>query len=305
MLKQARQLIVNNLWASYHSTSPQIKLIEDCLQKKGTASPVLDHFAIIDLPGPHTGITHLSSIFSSLGYEIRGRDYLADKQNDFVWMAEADSDNQAAASVLPQVVVADFRLQEMPPTVRSIIEKYSRFARPSPREEVGKLTERIVRGDASAMQPLGALLSDYFSGRDWPLPSVKEFHTVQEFNELLAWVLIFGRRPNHFTLSIHLLGSFADLSSFHTFIENDAQLALNSEGGVIKGDPLKGIAQSSTIGERQTIKIADGEITLPTEFVEFVWRYPHKEVSKPILWKDYFTGFVAQHADHVIESLYV
>ena len=132
MLKQARQLIVNNLWTSYHSISPQIKLIEDSLQKKGTTSLILDHFAIIDLPGPHTGISHLSNIFSSLGYETRGRDYLADKQNDFLWMAEVDSENQPASSVLPQVVVADFRLQEMPRAVRNIIEKYSHAARPSP-----------------------------------------------------------------------------------------------------------------------------------------------------------------------------
>lgn len=305
MLKQARQHIVNRLWAGYHSTSPQIKRIESCLKKIGVENVILDHFAIIDLPGPRTGITHLSQLFASLGYEMRGRDYLADKQNDFLWMAEEDSPRQEAHAVLPQVVVADFRLDEMPLDVKTIIAKYAQLSPPSPLATVQTLSQRIANHDTSAINPLNDCLLRYFSGRDWPLPTVKEFHTVQAFNELLAWVLVFGRKPNHFTLSIHLLQHFKDLPDFHDFIETEVKLTLNQEGGVIKGGRTTGIAQSSTVGQLQTVALADGTITLPTEFVEFVWRYPRANLSgTPLLWKDYFTDFVAQHADHVIESLY-
>lgn len=305
MLNQVRQNIVNNLWGRYKNHSPQIKLIEDSLKRIGVCRLVLDHFAIIDLPGPHTGIRYLSELFSCLGYHPRGRDYLPDKQNDFLWMAESDSGEKKAAEALPQVVVADFRLEEMPPGIKKIIEKYGRQSPPCPQQIIQKLASQSAHGDLDAEKQLNSLLLHYFSGRDWPLPTINEFHTVQEFNELLAWVMVFGRRPNHFTLSIHLLEHFADLNDFHQFIENDVQLSLNHEGGVIKGGKTSGIAQSSTMGQLQTVKMADGAITLPAEFVEFVWRFPlPANGTQPVLWKDYFTGFIAQHADHVIESLY-
>jgi hypothetical protein len=147
---------------------------------------------------------------------------------------------------------------------------------------------------------------NYLSGRTWPLPSTREFRTVHEFNELLAWVLIFGHKPNHFTLSVHLLSEFPDLSAFHRFIEEDLQLPLNNEGGIIKGRKESGIAQGSTVGNPQNVSLSDGDVELPLGFVEFVWRYPQPHLaSKPIWWKDYFTGFVANHANRVIESLYI
>src|SRR5262249_44381383 len=118
------------------------------------------------------------------------------------------------------------------------------------------------------------LLSHYFSGRDWPLPMIKEFNTVKEFNELLAWVLIFGRRPNHFTLSIHLLPQFANLNVFLAFISQETAFDLNQDGGIVKGGGKTGIAQGSTMGTWQKIKLQDGEITIRSDFVEFVWRYP-------------------------------
>jgi hypothetical protein len=36
----------------------------------------------------------------------------------------------------------------------------------------------------------------------------------------------------------------------------------------------------------------------------FVWRHP-KKAGKVALWHDYFTGFVADNADRVVESLYL
>lgn len=83
-------------------------------------------------------------------------------------------------------------------------------------------------------------------------------------------------------------------------------IQLNHEGGIIKGGRQAGIEQSSTAGKLQKIKLADGEIELPCGFVEFVWRFPHAHATaKPILWQDYFTGFIATHANRVIESLYI
>ncbi|RDI48646.1 DUF1338 domain-containing protein [Aquicella lusitana] len=304
MLKQVRRTLIHQLWDKYRSQSVQTQLIEKGLKHKGIQKFTLDHFAIIDLPGPHTGISHLNQLFSAIGYIVQGRDYLPDKQNDFLWMTECDSLHSPATEVLPQVVVADFRLDELPLTIRKIIEKYAAKTRPSPVPEAQKLAGRAYLGDEAAANNLYSLITHYLSGRDWPLPTINEFHTVQAFNELLAWVLVFGRTPNHFTLSVHLLDHFSDLNAFHAFIETEVELPLNQDGGVIKGGPSVGIAQGSTAGMPKTIPLADGSIQLPTDFVEFVWRYPCYPSVKPVLWEDYFTGFVAQHADRVIESLY-
>lgn len=305
MLKQLRQNIVQQLWATYCSTSPQIRLIENALKQRGVQKIILDHFALIDLPGPNTGIPHLSQLFTTLGYAVRGQDYLAEKQNDFLWLAEIDSADHDARDVLPQIVVADFRLEEMPLDIKKIIEKYAQQSKAFSHTELKQLVSQVAAGDSRAETYAREKIITYFTGRDWPLPTVKEFHTVHEFNELLAWVLIFGRRPNHFTLSIHLLNHFAHLDDFHHFIDA-LSIPLNQDGGLIKGGETAGIAQSSTMGLPQIVKLSDGDIEIPTEFVEFVWRYPRVlSDQKPKLWKDYFTGFIAQHADHVIESLYI
>ena len=81
MLKQLRQNIVQNLWQTYCQDSHDIQLINAAFAQKGISRYTLDHFAIIDLPGPHSGIHQLSQIFSAIGYTEQGKDYLTDKQN--------------------------------------------------------------------------------------------------------------------------------------------------------------------------------------------------------------------------------
>lgn len=308
MLKKLRQSIIQSLWQSYYQRTPQMQCIENKLQEKGINKLYLDHFAIIDLPGPQTGIPKLQTLFSMLGYTYQGHDYLAEKQNDFVWLCEKDSVHLLAKETLPQAVVADFRLEELPTEIKKIIEKYSRLAPHSPIESIQTCIPDL---NAENIQKIVTLLVDqYFLGRDWPLPTVNEYYTVQEFNELLAWVLVYGRRPNHFTLSIHLLDYFSDLTHFSQFIEKETKLILNQDGGTIKGGVHTGIQQGSTIGIMEDVHLADGCIQIPSGFVEFVWRYPMNNAgncgtyTKPTFWNDYFTGFVGQHANRVIESLY-
>ncbi len=300
MSKTIRQSVIEHLWQHWHDQSPEIRQIAAGLQQRGSTPFVLDHFAVIDLPSVRSGISELGQIFSAIGYREHGRGYLPEKQNDFLWMAEEDSAQCSARDALPQVVVADFRLDEMPGDVRNIIEKYVAHTVNSPLAEIKEL---LAKNDVAA-DKISQLICDYLkAGRDWPLPTVSDFLTVRAFNELLAWVLVFGRKPNHFTVSVHLLSGFTDLADFNRFIEHDMRLSLNPDGGLIKGKKESGIAQSSTKGVLRKIQLADGEVELPTDFTEFVWRYPVSS-STPVMWNDYFTGFVAQHADYVIESLY-
>lgn len=293
MLHKTQQAILLSLWQNYCKITPHVKQIAWHLSKKNMTLPPIDHLAIIDLPGPNTGIRVLENIFSRIGYTLHGSDYLPEKQNDFAWLAANNTKGIPAKEALPQIVVADFRLDEMPNEIRDIIYHYSSQAPTSPLK---------IMTDMTDPEQLQQLFSHYLSGRDWPLPTTREFNLVHEFNELLAWVLVFGRRPNHFTYSIHLLPEFATLQEFHAFVINETGLSLNHDGGVIKGSREVGIQQGSTAGIPEDVALKDGTVQLPTGFIEFVWRYHHK--PNPHLWEDYYTGFVANHANRVIQSLY-
>lgn len=303
MPKLFTQALLQNLWQAWYQSSPDMQGITKAFRQRGISAFTQDHFAVIDLPSAHSGIPQLKQLFEKLGYLERGKDYLAEKQNDFLWMAEANGEDLPAKEVLPQVVVADFRLDQMPPDIAAIISHYANQTSALILPELHALIEGVDSGDESAIKPCTEKFCQYFAGRDWPLPSVSEFRQVREFNELLAWVLVFGRRPNHFTLSIHLMDQFPDLGTFHQFIEEEVKLRLNEEGGAIKGGKEKGIAQGSTAGIMQKVKLSDGEIDLPYGFVEFVWRYPLKD-QDPCKWSDYFPDFIASQANRVIESLY-
>ena len=303
MLKRIRREVVSALQNQYNVHTPHMRLIAAGLSQYGIEKLTFDHFAVIDLPSLHSGISVLQQLFSAIGYLVQGRDYLPDKQNAFLWMTEVDCLDTPVKDVLPQVVVADFCLDDMPVEIKKIVEKYSAYIPIPPLTDIQRLIGKAFLGDGDAASTIRDRLITYLSGRDWPLPTVAEFSTVNEFNELLAWVLVFGRRPNHFTISVHLLESFTTLEKFIQFVEQTLPMPLNHEGGVIKGGERIGIAQCSTQGALQLIELADGSVQLPTGFVEFVWRYARKEC--PMLWQDFYTGFVAQHANRVIESLYV
>jgi len=300
-----RTEIIKTIWNYYQNTSLEMLKISEAFERHHIHSRPLDHFALIDLPSPLSGIKTLKEIFTHLGYVVRGEGYLPEKQNGFLWLAEEGCEELPACQVLPQVVVADFCLDELPVHVRNIIEKYTQHIKPAPLLLIHDLIKQALNHDEAKKKCTQVILS-YLAGRDWPLPTRYDYELVKEFNELLSWVLVFGRRPNHFTLSIHLLNHFSNLNEFHTFIQTHAQLSLNQEGDQIKGNRQAGIEQGSTNGALETVLLADGAIQIPTSFVEFVWRYPHtKSQDEATLWGDYFTGFVSDHANKVIESLCV
>jgi hypothetical protein len=304
LLKQTRIALTQHLWHNYRQTVPVFQTLETALQQRGEAPIVWDHFAIIDLPSPYSGIPYLSQLFAALGYRVQGLDYLPAKQNDFLWLVETDAMTQLATETLPQIVVADFRLSALPVAIKNIVEKYTAQIPPSPLAIIQCLSGKAYLGDAAAAKQLLAILIKAFSQRPWSLPTLADFKTVHHFNELLAWVLLFGPVANHFTVAAHLLGSFDSMVSFIEFIQTTLGLQLNAEGGLLKGNAALGIEQASTVGMPQQVQLADGYVSLPGPFIEFVWRYPLSMQKKPSYWRDYYSGFVAQNANKVIESLY-
>ncbi len=303
LLKQVRIDLNELLWRHYKTQSPHARLLEAELIQRGETA-ALDHYAIITAPSIYCSMESLAEIFTSIGYCLQGRDYLPEKQNDFLWMTEEDAFGNNAHNVLPQVVLADFRLHELPESTQTILKKYMHHGDPNAIEAIKKLAMQAKHGDAEAAAKLTTTLATYLTQRDWPLPSKEDLLKISESNELLAWTLLFGRCPNHFTISVHLLKGFKSLESFNQFITNDLKLPLNSTGGVIKGNKSMGIEQSSTLGAKITTQTIDELIEIANSFIEFVWRFPQNENPKATQWNDYFTGFIANNANKVIESLY-
>ncbi len=304
MLDYVKNCIINQLWQAYSTNLLSLSMIQANLQAQYQEELKLDHLALIDLPGPDTGIDVLSGLFAFLGYVICGQGYLAEKQNNFRWLAEQSAVPKLAVSALPQIVVADFRREALTPEVLKIIDHYAAFSKPLDNNRLAFLQERTLQRDKIAADEMIALIMSYLKGRDWPLPTVNEYEIVKRHNELLAWVLVMGRQVNHFAWAIHLSTYFSSLEAFNCFLRSSLKIPLNEKGGVIKGHASQGIKQSSTLAAVKSIRLADGVIDLPDRFLEFVWRYPKQE-GRSLLWEDYFTGFIADNADRVVESLFL
>lgn len=303
MLNHVKSYIFNQLWESYSAHLKELSTIQSHIQKHFQEKLILDHFALIDLPGLYTGMDTLTCLFSYLGYSVRGQDYLTEKQNNFRWLSEEVTPETLAVDASPQIVVADFRREELAPEVLKIIDHYAGFAQALDNDQLKILHQRTLQQDEKAASELSRFILNYLQSRDWPLPTVKEYEIVKSHNELLAWVLVMGRQVNHFAWAIHLSKSFSQLKIFNQFLNSSLNISLNQKGGLIKGNINKGIEQSSTQPAIKSIKLADGVIALSDRFIEFVWRYP-KKVGENRRWHDYFTGFVADNADRVVESLY-
>lgn len=300
LLAETRQLIITQFWQTY------LQNIVPAQQIYSVTSPniYLDHFAIIDLPGTNSGISQLKHLFTLLGFQEKGGGYLAEKQNDFIWLHEENCENKIAIDVLPQIVLADFRLHELPLTVQTIIKKYTQHITPLPLFEIEKLCDAVKNGDKTAQSKLISTILNLLNGRAWPTPCIEDYEIVKATNELLSWVLIFGRQANHFGLSIHLMTEFNNLKEFNDFIKNKLAIQFNNRELEIKGHKQLGIEQSSTTDHFIKVTLEDGDIEIPSPFMEFVWRFPKIPNTPAILWKDYYTDFYAPNANRVIESVY-
>jgi hypothetical protein len=304
LLPSARQKIIHKLWETYLSSVPQARRIITFLHEYNQRNCILDHLAIIDLPGSYSGIPYLSQLFSQIGFNVAGGGYLPDKQNDFAWLTECNAKGQLSHHVLPQIVIADFRLQELPLPIRKIIEKYVRYIPPHSSSAFTNRCEQLANGDTQALEDVVTLLEQTCSGRAWPTPTLNDFETVREANELLAWTLVFGRRPNHFGISVHHMKNFNQLNEFNEFMKQKAEIQFNHRENEIKGNAAMGITQSSTADDIITVQLEDAAIEIPAPFMEFVWRYHVSANTQPSLWEDYFVGFYAENANKVIESVY-
>ncbi len=292
-MKQKIQIrLKEKLWNAYSNSIPELPLIFK------NVLPVIDHYAIIDLPSKHSGIGYWKSIFEICGLEQRGSGYLAKKQNDFIWIADPLIEHASILESTPQVVLADFRMEELSKKTQQIIQKYSNYI--DSKFDIDYLYK--LENEPSAVDVIADEIANHVNLRPWPQPTLNEYLSVNEENPLLAWVLLFGRKVNHFGIGVHAMGNYKTFSEFNKDIQDNYQIKLNDIDGIIKGSPSCGIEQSSTIGALTSIRFNDKVIQINDSFLEFAWR--HAIVPNPKKMGDYYLDFLPDNADKVIESLY-
>ncbi|ETO05098.1 hypothetical protein RFI_32299 [Reticulomyxa filosa] len=125
----------------------------------------LDHFAIIDLPSENSGKNNLEKIIKKLGFITAGHGYIAEKQNPFLWMRDKNHLDKNPKSCLPQVVLADFRLNELSTKLRLIVEKYAAFAKSIDNHKLEYFEELLAKGDAKVIPLYVEFLQDYLTSR--------------------------------------------------------------------------------------------------------------------------------------------
>jgi len=300
-LSSIRKKILQQLWQNYQAECPQVQKILETLSFNLQKNLVLDHFAMIELPGPETGISTLNQILNALNYFPQGRDYLEDKQNEFLWLAPMEARSQSALEADPQIVIADFRLKDLDPKIARIINFYSAKARPFPWQRFHELCGEIYQENSAAEAPFIQLILEHLQHRTWPKPSLRDYYEVREYNELLAWVLLCGRKINHFGINVECLNTHPDLETFTHWIQK-LGIPLNQKKGIIQGDSSQYLAQSSTQGELLSIFLEGESVGLHGPFLEFVWRAPL--IERPERWKDSFRGLIGKQANQVIEAVY-
>lgn len=264
--------------------------------------PALDHFAIIDLTSGNSGIEALEAVFKCVGFSRVGAGYLPTKQNDFIWMTTDKSVKSAPNDALPQVVLADFRYEELSQDVQKILKKYSSYIKPINYEELQGVVSKAM-ADENDVEAAVDYIEQILIRKDWPDPTLEEYLIVQKENPLIAWVLLFGRKVNHFGFGIYTIPDYKSLESFTHRLQKDLRLSINIQNGMIKGSPAMGIEQSSTMGDKIYANLGGKVIEVNDSFMEFVWRYPVR--SRPKALGDYYHGFIPENANNVIESLTV
>lgn len=293
MFEKTQGHLIDLLWNDFIQDIPRFSSIFQ------TKLPSLDHLALIDLSSEYCGISYLKSILTKIGFQQRGHGYLSDKANDFVWLAEPGIEARPADKILPQIVLADFRIDQLSKKNRDIVAKYATEAKPI---NFSQLDELLSDKSMIGQQKTAEFIFNHITDRPWSLPTLSDFNSVNEENQLVAWVLALGRKVNHFGLNINLLNQYSSLAEFTRKLKLDHGLSINNQNGEIKGSKAVMLEQASNIGQEITLPIQDGEIKLQDSFLEFVWRYSNKQ--QPSKFGDYYMDFIPHHADNIIESLY-
>ena len=233
----------------------------------------------------------------------RGSGYIPERVNDFTWVCYEHNDTLPLDDALPQIVLADFRIDKLSDESRNVINQL--LIDVEPNREALQEVESILKADAHNMEQCkkcaDIIYKELFEKMIWRTPTIEQYKTVERENPLIAWVLAWGRTVNHYGISLHAPSS--NFESFEEFMV-DAQkerTKFNDDDGIVKGSKELGIEQAATMISMKELQLADGVISISEPFTEFIWRYSKKK--SPRLWGDFYNDFIPQNANQIIKSV--
>ncbi len=254
---------LDRLWSDYLELNPDAQQIEALLRERGETI-VNDHIAFRTFNDPRVNIEVLAQPFLEGGYQEGDRYAFEAKQLDARHYEHADAN-------LPRIFISELRLQAFSPGLQDSV-----------RELLAQVPE-----DAPTQADFLA------SGRPWELTQ-STYQTLLDESEYAGWMAAFGFRPNHFTIHVNALSTFANIRELTAYLKEQG-FALNTSGGEIKGSPEDYLEQASTLANEVDVSFSDGVARIPSCYYEFAQRYPLPDGTL-------FSGFVAKSADKIFES---
>ena len=257
------QNFFEHLWQDYSAITPQAEVIQRALFQH---NPRLtnDHVAFRTFDIPAMDIASLERHLLDFNYQLLDNYRFPDKHLS------------ACAYIHPNPDVAKIFLSQL---------------------HIDQLTEQsqqIISHKLSTRSPLPDNASIFYSGRCWGLPDWDEYQILRSESEYAAWLLTLGFHANHFTLDMNSLSQVDNWQDLFTFIEQ-LGIKMNSEGGLIKGDPSVYLEQASTLADDIFMEFDQGRKKVKTCFYEFAKRYPQADGCL-------YPGFVTNNANQIFSS---
>lgn len=286
-------VFLNELFSNYLERVPDVKKITNAMIDadiiNSTDDIVNDHIAFRTMGVPNLGIRSFEKILLAHGYQKKDHYYFAQKKLDAYWYAPPSPE-------YPRVFLSELRVNDLSPTARAIIRKYTDTVTSDPVDQL----------DLQDGQAIGR----FFHTPLWSLPTKAEYETLLEESEYAAWVIYNRYYLNHYTISVHELKEpYAKLENFNFFL-NQIGIRLNDAGGVIKTSKDQLLRQSSSVAKLIEAQFADGSTKMIAgSYVEFAERKPLPAFGhlapKDLQREQRRDGFEAANADKIFESTYV
>ena len=244
------------LWEDYAGRNPQARAIHEGLVARGEVV-VNDHIALRGFAGTRLGIEELAAPFVRAGWQFAGSYRFVEKKLDARHLAHPEPGR-------PKIFISELRVGECSPRLRAAVTRM-----------VGQMRE------------------PWTIGRPWEV-EFSEVEALRGESEYAAWVAAHGLRANHFTVLVNALRGFVGLAELNAWLVGRGVL-LNGAGGTIKGSPVLGLEQSSTLADTVEVEFSDGVYAVPGCYYEFARRHPGADGAL-------FDGFIEGSADRIFES---
>ena len=125
-----------------------------------------------------------------------------------------------------------------------------------------------------------AVLTDIalpYSGNHWHPLNYDTYSRLLAVSSYVAWWYVYGMIPHHFAVDINTFSQIKDLAAMHDTL-SEWGVALNTQGGEIKGSPALYLEQSTTVAAQMPVEFSDHEtLSVPSGYYEFMRRYQQKD----------------------------